>query len=76
MHAQSAMPLDIRMWTCDKCGAKHDRDINAAINIRNEAQRMIAAGIAVTASRGTISQDRGRKSSVLARAVEAGSPCL
>jgi putative transposase len=76
MHAQSAMPLDIRMWTCDKCGAKHDRDINAAINIRNEAQRMIAAGIAVTASRGTVSQDRGRKSSVLARAVEAGSSVL
>ncbi|MDP2281720.1 MAG: RNA-guided endonuclease TnpB family protein, partial [Methylotenera sp.] len=41
LHAQAQMPLEIRMWTCDKCGTKHDRDINAAINIRNEAQRMI-----------------------------------
>lgn len=76
MHVQASMPLNIRSWRCDKCGASHDRDINAAQNIRNEAQRMIAAGIAGTASRGTVSQGKGRKSSVLARAVEARSPVL
>ncbi|MFO5527803.1 MAG: zinc ribbon domain-containing protein [Cuspidothrix sp.] len=27
------MPLDIRFWTCEKCQTKHDRDINAAINL-------------------------------------------
>ena len=26
--------LKIRQWTCSKCGANHDRDRNAAINIK------------------------------------------
>jgi putative transposase len=64
MHAQAKMPLDVRMWTCDQCGAKHDRDINAALNIRNEAQRMITAGIVVTANGGAVSRSAGRKSSI------------
>ena len=76
LHVMPSMPLNIRSWRCTTCGASQDRDINAAKNIRNEAQRMIAAGIAATASRGTVSQVRGRKPSVLARAAEAGSPCL
>lgn len=32
--------LDIRYWTCE-CGAEHDRDINASINIKNEGLRQI-----------------------------------
>ena len=32
--------LDIRNWTCE-CGAEHDRDVNAAINIKEEGLRQI-----------------------------------
>ena len=24
-----------RMWTCPSCGVRHDRNLNAAINLRN-----------------------------------------
>ena len=29
--------LDVRHWTCPDCGASHDRDVNAATNLRNMA---------------------------------------
>jgi hypothetical protein len=27
------MSLKVRTWTCSACGAEHDRDVNAALNI-------------------------------------------
>jgi len=66
-----SMPLEVRGWTCAACGEIHDRDVNAAINIRNEAKRMLAAGLVVTACGGDVRPKRGRKSSVAAIACEA-----
>ena len=36
--------LGIREWTCSDCDTTHDRDINAAINIKNRGLNILAVG--------------------------------
>ncbi|UUU23115.1 RNA-guided endonuclease InsQ/TnpB family protein [Streptomyces sp. DSM 40750] len=34
------MDVSVREWICAECGAGHDRDVNAAVNLRDEGMRL------------------------------------
>lgn len=52
-HKIDAMPLHVRHWTCPACYAGHDRDTNAAINIRQQGViKLRAEGLLVPANGG------------------------
>ncbi|WP_229491826.1 transposase [Massilia sp. HP4] len=36
-HRLDTLDLQVRQWRCPHCGALHDRDVNAATNLRNMA---------------------------------------
>lgn len=35
--------LGLREWTCPGCGVHHDRDVNAGLNLKREAERILAS---------------------------------
>lgn len=70
-HKMPEMPLNRRIWQCPECEVDHDRDINAAINIRQKGiLELCAAGLVVQPAHG------GQRKSVIqsVAAYEVGSP--
>ena len=43
-HKKKDLKLKDRMYECTSCGIVLDRDLNAAINIRNEGKRLLMLG--------------------------------
>jgi putative transposase len=65
-----SLPLNIRQWTCSGCNTTHDRDINAAISLRDEGLRVLASGTGATAYCPDVRLSRGgRKKSTTRQSV-------
>lgn len=42
-HVVEKLPLSVREWSCPACGSVHDRDHNAAINLKKAASSAVSA---------------------------------
>lgn len=49
-HRLDMLDLHVRKWCCPGCGTQHDRDVNAAINLRNMA---VSSTVAACRGEGT-----------------------
>lgn len=52
-YKADALPLSVRHWSCPVCTMEHDRDINAAINVRQQGiLKLRAEGLSAPANGG------------------------
>lgn len=70
------MDLSIRMFDCPHCGQRHDRDINAAMNIRDEGLRILALGSSATALGGNVRPKKYGRKSTTSKAAPDELGCL
>ena len=70
-HKLDVLPLSARQWTCPECGANHDRDVNAAMNLKQVAessagdcQRIQSMAVCSVTACGEEGSGRARKSAV------------
>jgi putative transposase len=69
----SNMDLAVREFDCPHCNQRHDRDINAAINIKNEGLRVLTLGTSVIAPEGYVRPKQyGRSATTVAAVVVEG----
>jgi putative transposase len=50
-HILDSLSLDVRSWSCPACGVAHDRDVNAALNIKAAGLAVLACGEVVRPGR-------------------------
>ena len=70
----TALQLRDRVWTCGACGAAHHRDLNAAVNIEREGQRLLANDSSTPRSGGI--DARGESASAAGSPPPAGRAAL
>jgi putative transposase len=64
LNQVGSLALNVGSWTCSKFQEKHDRDVNAAINILHEGLGILALATSATASGGNVRPHVVRNSSV------------
>jgi putative transposase len=37
-YVREVLPLSVREWTCPACATRHDRDVNAAMNLQQNTR--------------------------------------
>ena len=55
-YKNTELTLKDRTWVCPECGESHDRDINAAINIKNEGIKILSNKIGLSSPELTLQE--------------------